>query len=308
MTLVLDQPFYPHKYGTAADGRTVFRHEQIVQSDDFITYSMDRYAMNEYYGAQSRIENFHLTGMWEWDMKGAPEDGTIIGMFPRGYENNDLSGRPAEYDFEFWRTPAGDLRLHVEVQHHLASQPVYNDTTKYNAPGAPHFANISFDPGAAFHNYSISITDHDATWRIDGVVVAHFDEADMGHDWYLVPLGQNTNYWSPTYDYFGRPTFDHDEIIFSTMRYRPLEFTGTAAGEIIIGQPDMDIIKGLGGEDDLRGLGGNDDLRGGNGDDILRGGAGADRLTGGSGADTFRVDSSDVVTDFQQGVDILIFV
>ncbi|PWR17532.1 hypothetical protein DKG74_21030, partial [Zavarzinia aquatilis] len=51
-------------------------------------------------------------------------------------------------------------------------------------------------------------------------------------------------------------------------------------------------------------------LRGGGGADVLDGGTGSDYLTGGGGADQFRFDAAaafgdDVVQDFQDGIDIL---
>ena len=57
----------------------------------------------------------------------------------------------------------------------------------------------------------------------------------------------------------------------------------------------------------------NDALSGGEGDDLLTGGAGADVLTGGEGSDTFifakltdsTTSSTDKITDFQKGVDII---
>ncbi|WP_300013565.1 calcium-binding protein [uncultured Roseobacter sp.] len=60
--------------------------------------------------------------------------------------------------------------------------------------------------------------------------------------------------------------------------------------------------------DIIYGLEGNDTLDGGEGDDVLRGGGGADTLTGGAGADTFVFaagDAADVVTDFQDGFDLV---
>lgn len=65
-----------------------------------------------------------------------------------------------------------------------------------------------------------------------------------------------------------------------------------------------DVIYGGLGNDTIYGNGGNDALYGQEGNDILYAGAGVDTLTGGTGADTFYVQAGDIITDFQQGVDI----
>ncbi len=67
----------------------------------------------------------------------------------------------------------------------------------------------------------------------------------------------------------------------------------------------------------LLGGSGNDALSGGNGQDLLDGGAGADKLDGGAGddvlfggegADFFVFNfGNDLVTDFEQGVDQIVF-
>ena len=64
----------------------------------------------------------------------------------------------------------------------------------------------------------------------------------------------------------------------------------------------------------VRGYDGDDTLFGGEGTDTLRGEAGDDLLTGGEGADAYRIRASkwnegaDVVTDFELGVDKVVFV
>ncbi|HEY1285725.1 MAG TPA: aryl-sulfate sulfotransferase [Solirubrobacterales bacterium] len=60
---------------------------------------------------------------------------------------------------------------------------------------------------------------------------------------------------------------------------------GTARGDVLIGGPGADRIRGKGGNDLICGGGGADRLTGGPGRDRLLGGAGADRLDGGPQAD-----------------------
>jgi len=87
--------------------------------------------------------------------------------------------------------------------------------------------------------------------------------------------------------------------------------TGSAGADKVEGKAGADTISGLGGDDLLNGDGGNDVLFGGNGNDILDGGTGNDRMTGGAGSDIFEFgdvrSGNDVITDFQDGVDLIRF-
>ncbi|HEX8379333.1 MAG TPA: calcium-binding protein [Allosphingosinicella sp.] len=92
-----------------------------------------------------------------------------------------------------------------------------------------------------------------------------------------------------------------------------LHFTGSNAGNILVGKGNDDLLDGLGGADDLYGEGGDDILHGGAGDDLLIGGSGADVLCGGAGGDLFRFfdgdlgigAGADVITDLINWVDKL---
>lgn len=80
--------------------------------------------------------------------------------------------------------------------------------------------------------------------------------------------------------------------------------------DLVVGGFGNDQLFGNRGDDDLRGGFDNDDLDGGQGIDNLVGGFGDDNLTGGSDADTFRFgmfSGSDVITDFEVGVDTIAF-
>ncbi len=86
---------------------------------------------------------------------------------------------------------------------------------------------------------------------------------------------------------------------------------GGALGDRLYGFDGDDSLSGLAGDDGLIGGLGSDTLDGGAGVDVLIGGLGADRMTGGAAADVFAfysvaessVAASDVITDFQTGVD-----
>ena len=84
--------------------------------------------------------------------------------------------------------------------------------------------------------------------------------------------------------------------------------TGGVGNDVIFGNTGMDILDGGENDDMLFGGKGNDTLIGGAGNDVLAGNLADDVLTGGSGADRFDFlfnDGSDIITDFQDGVDII---
>jgi Ca2+-binding RTX toxin-like protein len=108
----------------------------------------------------------------------------------------------------------------------------------------------------------------------------------------------------------------------------PDSLDGGGGHDLIAGGSDDDTLLGGIGDDTLNGGGGDDEanggadndvlfggtghdlLSGGDGEDTISGGAGDDILTGGLGADAFlfegyRPDETDVITDFEGGVDML---
>ncbi|MDY6938553.1 MAG: isopeptide-forming domain-containing fimbrial protein [Cyanobacteriota bacterium] len=83
---------------------------------------------------------------------------------------------------------------------------------------------------------------------------------------------------------------------------------GGAGNDSLFGNEGNDTLIGEDGDDCMFGGQGDDTLKGGNGNDLLEGDRGDDLLIGGSGSDVFvlRVgDGSDVITDFEVGVDLL---
>jgi Ca2+-binding RTX toxin-like protein len=81
---------------------------------------------------------------------------------------------------------------------------------------------------------------------------------------------------------------------------------GGTGQDDLYGGDDNDHLKGQDGDDRLWGEDGNDEIDGGAGQDELDGGWGDDTLTGGEDADVFIFwAGSDVVTDFQDGIDTL---
>ncbi len=90
----------------------------------------------------------------------------------------------------------------------------------------------------------------------------------------------------------------------------PLVLTGTSSANTLTGGSANDRLSGLAGNDTLFGRGGNDVLIGGAGWDVLTGGSGADihdfdTVTQISSVTTTAVRSSDVITDFEQGIDVI---
>lgn len=80
---------------------------------------------------------------------------------------------------------------------------------------------------------------------------------------------------------------------------------GGTRDDTLLGGEGDDTLFGNLGDDLINGGNGDDSIQGGVGDDTLFGGRGSDTLTGGDGADIFRMSSSDIVTDFEDGVDLI---
>jgi Ca2+-binding RTX toxin-like protein len=85
---------------------------------------------------------------------------------------------------------------------------------------------------------------------------------------------------------------------------------GMVGDDDLDGRAGNDTLYGGEGNDTLKGGDGDDTLKGGDGEDILIGGSGDDKHYGGTGADVFQFDTSsvlgaDVITDFEQDIDML---
>lgn len=77
-----------------------------------------------------------------------------------------------------------------------------------------------------------------------------------------------------------------DATVTVTVAPAPLDLTGTAGADHLLGGAFGDTLTGLGGDDTLWAFVGDDSLSGGSGNDSLDGGEGADTLDGGAGIDT----------------------
>jgi Ca2+-binding RTX toxin-like protein len=64
-----------------------------------------------------------------------------------------------------------------------------------------------------------------------------------------------------------------------------IHHVGSGGHDRMVGGPESNTMRGLGGNDTIGGAGGDDRLFGGAGDDRLSGGTGDDRLSGGPGPD-----------------------
>jgi Ca2+-binding RTX toxin-like protein len=103
---------------------------------------------------------------------------------------------------------------------------------------------------------------------------------------------------------------------------------GGDGSNVILGGAGNDFVSGGGGDDNINGGNGRDVVFGGDGDDLLSGGAGNDKVVGGAGNDILQAGPGDdilsgdggadrfqfaagfndeVVTDFEEGVDLLAF-
>mgnify|MGYP001358919631 FL=1 len=117
--------------------------------------------------------------------------------------------------------------------------------------------------------------------------------------------------WDEFYGYHGDDTIDNRSGGSSWIE-------GGSGDDYIYGGDFSDTIYGdtlyassvhyAPGNDVLLGGSGNDTIVGGGGDDIISGGSGDDILTGGAGVDTFKFlvgSGTDIITDFEDGIDIL---
>ena len=93
-----------------------------------------------------------------------------------------------------------------------------------------------------------------------------------------------------------------------------IQLQGTVTGTVLNGTPTNDTLVGLSGNDTINAGDGNDSLNGGWGNDMLNGFTGNDTMTGGGDADQFfflaapnALTNLDVVTDFGNGADALVF-
>ena len=101
-------------------------------------------------------------------------------------------------------------------------------------------------------------------------------------------------------------SFDLNDFVHSGIR----SFKGHDGNDNIVGDVAANALFGGKGSDTINGGAGDDQIDGEDGDDYLIGNAGNDVLTGGAGADHFHFlqDAAvDTVTDFEDGVDKLVF-
>jgi len=123
-----------------------------------------------------------------------------------------------------------------------------------------------------------------------------FDTADYSHSTTAIELNLAT----------GVHTGEAAGDVFLSIE----QYVGSAFGDVMIAGGGNVHFDGRAGNDQLTGGAGADHLWGNDGDDVLAGGAGNDVLRGGLGADTFVFEAgggSDIVRDFEAGIDLLDF-
>ena len=99
---------------------------------------------------------------------------------------------------------------------------------------------------------------------------------------------------------------DGDDVLLGELGNDCLH--GFSGNDLLFGNAGEDVLLGSLGSDLLSGGRGNDSLSGGFQSDVLRGDLGDDTLSGGEGGDRFDFrlgDGSDIITDFEDGVDII---
>ena len=129
-------------------------------------------------------------------------------------------------------------------------------------------------------------------------------------------VGNDTYYVDNAGDTITEAINGGSDRVFSSVSYRLWEQSQHIENLILTGTANINGsgnglnngIVGNSGNNYLEGGNGNDTLLGGGGNDRLIGGGGNDTVTGGAGADTFVFlthGEADVITDFQNGVDLL---
>lgn len=128
----------------------------------------------------------------------------------------------------------------------------------------------------------------------------------------LAGLSYNSDYTAATLnnDFAGDFLVSNYKSTITTIsaakRTKPINITGSASADLIIGGTKADSLLGGDGNDTLNGGNGKDSLVGGDGDDSLLSGAGNDYLNGGNGDDTLNGDAGNDYLYGDKGDDALI--
>ena len=142
------------------------------------------------------------TGTWSWTAQ-APEltSGSIFGLFT--YKADHFADPWLEYDFEFLGKDGGDFDRDGDIDIFKVRLNIHMETasgqhvTLEEANGSPVFVDLWFDATEGQHTYEVTVTATNATFTIDGRVVAAFDATDMPHGtWTSGDMKSFVNLWA----------------------------------------------------------------------------------------------------------------
>ncbi|MDB6453266.1 family 16 glycosylhydrolase [Falsirhodobacter sp. 20TX0035] len=257
-----------------------------------------------YEGGEIQGSTSATTGTWSWTAQ-APDmvPGAVFGMFTY---KSDWQHQPwVEFDFEFVGedTTKVHLAIHMEdaAGRHMTLKPSELDRA---------IIDLGFNAAEGQHTYEVTVTNKDATFYVDGKVVAVFSGKDMmGDVWNIGPMTSYVDLWAVDKGqeaWAGQWKGLSAPLVASLAdaEIRPGEYGSNYIPDAGSEGPDApptddtddgasdDGIQGTDGNDLLKGHGGDDTIFGLGGDDVMDGKKGADAMHGGAGDDVYLVNEA----------------
>ncbi|MGP3697608.1 family 16 glycosylhydrolase [Rhodobacter sp. NSM] len=261
-------------------------HVQVLD-DDRIALTLSRShdsSTRPWVGGEFQSNAAFTTGTWSW-MAQAPRmiDGTVFGLFL--YQDDYRTQPWREYDIEF----AGGDTTEIHLAVHFLDRSGNHVTMR-----EPLVIDLGFDAALAPHVYEIQVTNHDATFRVDGETVAVIDASYVeGGVWDPGPLASLVDLWATPPEL--EPWAGRMEQPSATLTGY-VENVRLPSDSTVYGTRAANAVQGTAAADLLYGFAGND---------TMEGGAGADRMYGGAGNDLYHVDAlgDEVIERSGEGTD-----
>lgn len=279
-----------------------------------------------YRGGEVQSDIAATTGTFNWVAQ-APQmrDGAVFGLFT--YRDEWDSQPWVEFDFEFVGANTTEVQLNIHMETASGKRVMLHDTK-----GGPVKVDLGFDASKGMHHYEVTVTEKDATFRVDGKIVGVFGPDDMpGGLWKLGPQKSYADLWAASglEEWTGKWKYDGTPLVAKLKSAEVLPGDHDGSGRWTVPEADPVPVKQVvtaepepadGPQEDavalnvITGTAGDDRLTGQDGADLMYGGMGRDVLTGGFGADVFVFQSTsesgvgrvrDVITDFESGIDLI---
>ena len=258
-----------------------------------------------YEGGEIQGSTSATTGTWSWTAQ-APEmvPGAVFGMFTY---KSDWKNQPwVEFDFEF----VGEDTTKVHLAIHMEDAAGRHITLKESELDRA-VIDLGFDASEGKHTYEVTVTEEDATFYVDGKVVAVFSGEDMpGGVWNIGPMTSYVDLWAVDKGqeaWAGKWNGSSVPLVASVSdaEIRPGEYgsnhdpddgLGTVLPKPPVVDPEDDVpvggIVGGAGDDALNGNAADNIIRGFGGNDVIDGRKGADAMYGMTGNDVYLVNQS----------------